>query len=95
MSPVLAYIMARYDLRRQLYSVLRAYLEEIADYDVPQSMIKHISAYFYILAQSDSGYRTDILMFLRESGGSVAKSVCHMLTEIYRNKGEMAHEQIL
>lgn len=85
--PVLAYLMTRYDLRHRLYSILRVYLEEIACYDVPGSTMKHIVAYFYTLAQKDSDYRKDILLFLRESDGRVARSVYHMLTDIWI-KGE-------
>lgn len=82
--PVLAYIMARYNLRRRLYSILRVYLEEIADYDVPRSTMKHIVAYFYAFAGKVPDYQKDILLFLKESHGGTAKSVYHMLTDIYQ-----------
>lgn len=82
---VLVYIMSQYDLRCQLYSVLRAYFEEITFYDVPQNIDKHLTAYFYALTKKEYDYQEDILLFLKESGGNLANDVYNYLTKIYKD----------
>lgn len=84
---VLTSIMRRYDLYRQLCWILQAYLEEISGYDVSQQTLNHITAFFYVLTRDEYDYQRDILLFLSELKGRVAKIICDKLIAIYRNNG--------
>lgn len=84
---VLEYIMARYDLYRQLCRILQAYLEEISDYDVPSVTLNHLTAFFYVLARNTVDYQGDILLFLSELKGCIAQKIYNKLIKIYANNG--------
>lgn len=84
---VLASIMKRYALYRQLCWILQAYLEEISGYDVSLETLNHITAFFYILARDEYDYQRDILYFLSELKGRVAKIIHNNLIRIYGNNG--------
>lgn len=84
---ILAYIMTRYDLYRQLCRILQAYLEEISNYNVSSGTMNHLTAYFYVLTRDAVDYRGDILLFLSELKGWIAKKIYNKLIKIYRNDG--------
>lgn len=84
---VLTFIMTRYNLYRQLCGILQAYLEEIAGYDVPSRILNHLTAFFYVLAKDEYDYQGDILLFLSEVKGSIAKKIYNKLIKIYKNNG--------
>lgn len=84
---VLAYIMARYDLYRQLCRILQAYLEEISNYDVSSRTLNHLTAFFYVLTRDAVDYRGDILLFLSELKGGIAKKIYNNLIKINTNNG--------
>lgn len=84
---VLAYIMTRYDLYRQLCRILQAYLEEISEYDVSAGTLNHLTAFFYVLTRDEVAYQRDILLFLSELKGSIAKKIYNKLIKIYTNNG--------
>ena len=84
---VLAYIMSQYDLRCQLYSILRAYFEEITFYDMSKIMDKRLTAYFYALTKKEYDYREDILFFLKDTAGNLANDVYNHLIKIYKDMG--------
>lgn len=84
---VLEYIMTRYDLYRQLCRILQAYIEEISDYDVPSGTLNHLTAFFYVLARNAVDYQGDILLFLSELKGCIAKKIYNKLIKIYTNNG--------
>lgn len=86
---VLAYIMTRYDLYRQLCRILQAYLEEVSDYDVSSGTLNHLTAFFYILTRDAVDYQGDVLLFLSELNGCIAKKIYDKLIKIYtNNRGE-------
>ncbi|MCM1121585.1 MAG: hypothetical protein NC416_03280 [Eubacterium sp.] len=86
---VLAYIMTRYDLYRQLCWTLQAYLEEISNYDVSSGTLNHLTAFFYVLTRDAVDYQEDILLFLSELKGCIAKKIYNKLIKIYTNsRGE-------
>lgn len=87
MHPVLAYIMTRYDLYQQLCCILQAYLEEISGYNVSSGILNHLTAFFYILTKDAAYYRRDILLFLSELKGCVAKKIYDKLIKIYTDSG--------
>ncbi len=84
---VLAYVMTRYDLYRQLCRILQAYLEEISDYDVSSGTLNHLTAFFYVLTRDAVDYHGDILLFLSELRGCIAKKIYSKLIKIYANNG--------
>lgn len=84
---VLVYIMSQYDLRCQLYFILRAYIEEITLYNVPPNINNRLTAYFYALTKKEYDYQEDILLFLKESDGNLANDVYNHLTKIYKGMG--------
>ena len=86
---VLAYIMTRYDLYCQLCWILQAYLEEISDYDVSSGTLNHLTAFFYVLTRDAVNYQGDVLLFLSELKGCIAKKIYNKLIRIYaNNRGE-------
>lgn len=87
MHSVLIYIMRRYDLYRQLCRILQAYLEEISDYDVSSGTLNHLTAFFYVLTRDKGDYQGDILLFLSELKGYIAKKIYNKLIKIYANNG--------
>lgn len=87
MHSVLIYIMRRYDLYRQLCRILQAYLEEISDYDVSSGTLNHLTAFFYVLTRDEGDYQGDILLFLSELKGCIAKKIYNKLIKIYANNG--------
>lgn len=87
MHIVLAYILTRYDLYRQLCRILQAYLEEISDYDVSSGTLNHLTAFFYVLARDEVDYQRDIFLFLSELKGCIAKEIYNNLIKICTNNG--------
>ena len=86
LQPILAYIITQYKFRSQLYTILRVYLEEIAEYNLSQSMVKHIVAFLYVLSQNDNDYLNDILLFLKETKGGIALNTYRMLENISKQE---------
>lgn len=84
---VLAYIMTRYDLYRQLCRILQAYLEEISEYNVSSGTLNRLTAFFYVLTRDLVDYQGDILLFLSELKGCIAKKIYNKLIKIYTNNG--------
>lgn len=86
---VLTYIMTRYDLYRQLCRILQVYLEEISDYDVSAGTLNYLTAFFYVLTREAVDYQGDIMLFLSETKGCIAKKIYNKLIKIYtNNEGE-------
>ena len=84
---VLAYIMTKYDLYRQLCWILQAYLEEISNYDVSSGTLNYLTAFFFVLTRDAIDYQRDILLFLSELKGDIAKKIYNKLIKIYTNNG--------
>ena len=80
---VLNMVINTYSLRKQLYAILKAYMNEISNYVVARRSVRHIAAFFYNLLQVDSDYREDILEFLETCRSKVAKEV---YAYIFENK---------
>lgn len=92
---VLSFIMSRYDLYCQLCWILQAYLEEISGYAVSLGTLNHITAFFYVLTREKYDYQGDILLFLSELKGSIAKEIHDRLMKIYKRNEERKSERIL
>ncbi len=84
---LLTFIMTRYDLYRRLCWILQAYLEEISGYDVSSGTLNHLTAFFYVLTRDEYDYQGDILLFLSELRGSIAKKIYNKLIKIYKSNG--------
>ncbi len=83
--PVVRQVMLTYHLRKQLYAILRAYLEELSGYEFSADMINHIAAYFYNMAFEPS-YLKDVLFFLQGCKNEAARQVYQRLYETYEKK---------
>lgn len=70
LAPLLAVIMGQTALRRQLYAILRAYLEELDHYQPSHLLYDHLCAYFYNLIQSNPTCRQEVLAFLSGCQGT-------------------------
>lgn len=82
---VLAFIMTRYDLYRQLCWILQAYIEEISDYEVSSGTLNHLTAFFYVLTGDEYDYQRDVLLFLSELHGNIAPKIYNRLIKLYKN----------
>lgn len=81
--PVLREAMSQITLRKQLYAILRAYLEELSLYQCSQPLFNHLCAYFYNMAQSAPDYWTDILQFLNNCKGKLSQQIYERLRLMY------------
>lgn len=79
LSSVLTQVMSQFSLRKQLYAVLRAYLNEISYYHYSNQLFEHIAAYFYKIIQDIPEYRQDIQQFLSDCKNSIALRLCDKL----------------
>lgn len=94
-SPIICTVMRRYPLRKQLYIILEAYLEEIAFYSCSEIMLNHVTAFFFNMSSSASEYHLDILAFLKRCHGRVAKQIYRSLAGIKEEKRRLCtHERI-
>ena len=84
---VLAFIMMRYDLYRQLCWILQAYIEEISGYEVSSGILNHLTAFFYVLTGDEYDYQRDVLLFLSELQGNIAPKIYSKLIKLYKNNG--------
>lgn len=83
LTPVLAEVMGRVDLRRQLYAVLEAYLKELDRYQYPERLVQHLCAYFLNLTQSAPAYWRDILEFLSGFRGRLGRQLRERMAALY------------
>lgn len=88
---VIAKVMSVYQLRRQLYIILEAYLMELSLYHFSERMVNHITAYFYLMASSDVSYPQDILFFLYKCDCTVSNQIYMKLQNIYKREGLCLH----
>lgn len=75
LTPVLREVISLSALRRQLYAILRAYLKEMDQYPGSEQAFRHLCAYFLNMAIAEPDDRWDILQFLKECEGAVARRV--------------------
>lgn len=81
-------IMSEYGLRKQLYAVLKAYLNEIADYEVSSNIIMHISAFFYNMTLTGRKYQADILQFLKGCNNKASEQIYTQLDGVITKEGK-------
>ncbi len=65
-KPIILYIINDFTLRRILLNILEAYINKINCYDIPDSLLKRIKSFFYVLAKDSQRYYNDILRFLSQ-----------------------------
>ena len=65
-SLLLDKIMNVYELRKQLYAILRAYLKEISTYEVSSNIMRHIAGFFFNIIEMNPDFEEDIRDFLME-----------------------------
>ncbi len=85
LTPILRQIMSTFSLRRQLYAVLRAYLNEISRYPDSSWNFNHICAYFYNMARSAPECWQDVLRFLAECKNMLARRIYDQLFPLCQN----------
>lgn len=92
LAPIIRQVMSVYRLRKQMYAILKAYMEEISGYKFSMNTINYISAYFYNMASSDLTYRQDVLHFLRNCENKAAMRIYERLCQTYDKKELNLHE---
>lgn len=93
LAPMIKMAMTDYYLRKQLYLILEAYLEELSNDTYSETTLKHLDAYFYNMASVMPEYLEDIQYFLRKCQNKVAKQIYQCLCQIYKKRGELSlHE---
>lgn len=75
LTKVIGQVMSVYYLRKQLYVILGAYLNELSSYNFSENVIEHICAFFYNMILSNSLYKQDVLYFLKNCKNKMAKRV--------------------
>ena len=74
-SLALCRVMDMYQLRKQLYTILDAYLTEISRYRITQKTVKSIAGFFYDLIKNNVDFQEDIGDFLNRCENTVADKV--------------------
>jgi hypothetical protein len=74
-QPLITAVLLRYQTRRLFFSIVEAYLKEISDYAVDEKTMKHIKAYFSVMAANNPCRADDILLFLRKCGSPMADTL--------------------
>lgn len=75
LEAILKQVMSVYPLRRQLYAIMEAYLNEAAGYNLSSSAVKHLTAYFCNISSSGTDIRRDVMSFLKNCKGDIAKQI--------------------
>lgn len=88
---IIVQVMSVYRLRKQLYIILEAYLNELSLYHFSERMVNHITAYFYLMASSDMSYLQDVLSFLNKCDCVVSNQIYMKLQNIYKREGLCQH----
>lgn len=83
LTPILRETISQTSLRKQLYAILRAYLEELSRYQCTPALFDHLCAYFYNMAQSAPEYWPDILQFLNRCKGKLPQQIYERLYPLY------------
>lgn len=78
---VIGMVMSEYNLRKQLYAVLKAYLNEISGYEFSSNIVIHISAFFYNMTLAGRRYQADILQFLKGCNNKMSEQIYIRLDE--------------
>lgn len=86
LAELLEKVMSEYRLRRQLYTMLTAYLKELSRYEFQKKVIRHIAAFFCNASLEDDNYMEDIIDFLEECDNKAAKQVITLLTNEKRGE---------
>lgn len=85
LSQVIRKVMSNYNLRRQLYLILEAYLKELSSYAYSETTVCHIAAYFFNMASVGLEFRQDIFAFLKRCQNKVAEQIFKQLQLLYAN----------
>lgn len=83
LTPILREVMSHTILRRQLYSILQAYMKELSHYQYSQLLFDHLCAFFYNMARSVPDYWPDILQFLEYCKGKLPQQIYERLRPMY------------
>lgn len=83
-SLLLDKIMNVYELRKQLYAILRAYLKEISTYEVSSNIMRHIAGFFFNIIEMNPDFKEDIWDFLMERYNKTTLTVSKL---IFNEKG--------
>ena len=75
LKEILEKVMGCCELRRQLYSLLKAYIKEIAEYEYSVSVISRVAGYCWFLGAIDDDYREDIIDVLKQCPDVIAKKI--------------------
>jgi len=71
-QPLIAELLPRYRSRKMLFSIIGAYLKELSDYAVNEKTVKHLKAYFSVMAENNPRHASDILLFLQRCNCTMA-----------------------
>lgn len=80
---LLSTVMREYNLRKQLYALLKAYLKELSQYNFSRSTILHLAGFCYNTISSDLQYEEDIKEMLLQCNCKTAKLI---VCNLYKTK---------
>ena len=82
-NPIIISIISDYNKRHILFDVLKAYIEEINDYEIPDLLLNGLKSFFYIISKNSPKYFSDILRFLKniKNENKVANEIAQFLHE--------------
>lgn len=91
--PIITQVMSTYQLRKQLYIILEAYIKELSNYQFSTSVINHLAGYFYSMFINCIEYQQDVLTFLRRCQCKVAQQIYERLSHLFKQRiGEYSDE---
>ncbi len=87
-------IMYTYRLRKQLYTILTAYLNEIVNYDISNKVINHIAAFFYSMSSIDKDFHQDVRDFLKNIENDMAIRILNKVDFVLQEGAMKKNESV-
>lgn len=85
----ISFIMERNSLRKQLFRILKPYVEEITNYRYSEKIVRYLSAYFYNMSLDGKDNEKEIIYFLKECECELAKDVYICFWNTYQKRGKV------
>ncbi len=90
-KPIIHYIINDFTLRRILFNILEAYIDQINCYDISDSLLKRIKSFFYVIAKDSQRSCSDILRFLSQlqRKNKTAKDIMQFLNDTILHRKDL------
>lgn len=81
-QPIIKALLSNYINRKFFYNILEAYFHEISSYDINNTVLNHIKAFWVLTIENNPQFRNDIILMLKRCNCRVSKLMLSFLNEI-------------